>query len=143
MSQQIREQYLEEDIEKVLLQKQSEGDRVREEGEEYTVAGRPGGYQQRTTGDYDKSLCLIPDDLIDFIKATQPKQWRKLKKLEEDEAEDKLLKRVKNRVDKKGTVFVMRNELKLSACRFKSSYYRPNTGLNPDLQKKTRPISFQ
>lgn len=142
MSQQIREQYLEEDIENVLLQEQTEAGRVQEESEEYTVAGQPGGYHRRTTEDYDKSLCLIPKDLLDFIKATQPKQWRKLKKLEGDDAEQVLLKRVKQQVDRKGTVYVLRNELKISGCRFKLTYFRPNTGLNPDLQKKYKANFF-
>ena len=28
--------------------------------------------------DYDKDLCLIKDEVIDFIKDTQPEKWAKL-----------------------------------------------------------------
>ncbi|WP_441001157.1 type I restriction endonuclease subunit R [Fodinibius sp. SL11] len=142
MSQQIREQYLEEDIENVLLQEQVEGDRVKEEGKEYTVAGQPGGYCQRTTEDYDKSLCLIPKDVIDFIKATQPKEWRKYKDIVGEDAEDELLKEVKKKIDRRGTIFVFRNVLRASGCRFKLTYFKPNTSLNPELQKKYKANFF-
>jgi hypothetical protein len=38
----------------------------------------PGGYHKRRPEDYDRSLCLIPRDVVDFILATQPKEWQKL-----------------------------------------------------------------
>jgi type I restriction enzyme R subunit len=143
MSQQIREKYLEKDIEQALLQEVEERDgRVGEEEVEYTVAGQPGGYKKRTTEEYNKKLCLIPEDLLNFIKATQPKQWKKLKKLEGGEAESKLLKRIKKQVDRRGTVHVLRNELRLSGCRFDLAYFRPNTGFNPEHQKKYRANFF-
>jgi hypothetical protein len=38
----------------------------------------PGGYRKRRPEDYDRALCLLPRDAIDFILATQPKEWQKL-----------------------------------------------------------------
>jgi type I restriction enzyme R subunit len=38
-----------------------------------------GGYQKRAPEHYDRGLCLIPSDVIDFVLATQPKQWEKLR----------------------------------------------------------------
>ena len=38
----------------------------------------PGGYQKRRDEDYDRALCLIPRDVLDFILATQPKEWKRL-----------------------------------------------------------------
>ena len=37
-----------------------------------------GGYRKRTPEDYDRALCLLPRDVIDFVLATQPKEWQKL-----------------------------------------------------------------
>jgi type I restriction enzyme, R subunit len=54
----------------------------------------PGGYHRRTSDDYDRSLCLIPQDALDFIYATQPKQWDAFKKMLGDEAKGRLLKRL-------------------------------------------------
>ena len=38
----------------------------------------PGGYFKRKPEDYDRALCLLPRDVLDFIIATQPKEWNKL-----------------------------------------------------------------
>jgi hypothetical protein len=37
-----------------------------------------GGYRRRRPEDYDRALCLLPRDAVDFVLATQLKEWRKL-----------------------------------------------------------------
>ena len=39
---------------------------------------RPGGYRKRRAEDYDRGLCILPGDVLDFVQATQPKEWRRL-----------------------------------------------------------------
>ena len=41
----------------------------------------PGSYLRRAPEQYDRTLCLIPDDALAFVYATQPKEWDKFKKL--------------------------------------------------------------
>ena len=36
------------------------------------------GYRKRAPEEYDKALCLIPDEVLQFIQATQPKEFEKL-----------------------------------------------------------------
>ena len=36
----------------------------------------PGGYRRRKPEDYERSLCLDPEVVLDFIYATQPKEWK-------------------------------------------------------------------
>jgi hypothetical protein len=43
----------------------------------------PGGYRRREPTDYDKELCLIPKDVLDFIYATLRKEWDKMQKQHE------------------------------------------------------------
>jgi len=38
----------------------------------------PGGHRRRRPEDYDRTLCLLPSDVVDFVLATQPRQWKKL-----------------------------------------------------------------
>ncbi len=143
MSQQIKEKYLERDIQQALLQEIKEPVEGVEEPEgSYESAYRPGGYYKRTSDDYDRGLCLIPSDLLDFIKATQPQEWASYKKVNGSDAEKKLLKAVHKKVDRKGTVYLLRNGLKDSGCRFKLVYFRPKTGLNPEHQKKYKANYF-
>ena len=49
------------------------------EPEAYFGATPPGGYRKRTPEEYARRLCLVPRDVLDFIYATQPKEWEKLK----------------------------------------------------------------
>src|SRR5579863_4901438 len=58
----------------------------------------PGGYRKRVSADYDKALCLIPDDVLNFIYATQPKEWDKFKKQQAGDAKQRLLQRLANEV---------------------------------------------
>jgi len=38
----------------------------------------PGGYRKRKPEDYDRTLCLLPRDVVHFVLATQPREWQKL-----------------------------------------------------------------
>ena len=39
------------------------------------------GYKSRHFPEYNRSLCLIRDDLIEFIKTTQPEKWDRLEEI--------------------------------------------------------------
>jgi type I restriction enzyme R protein len=64
--------------------------------------------EQRT---YDEKLGLFPEEVIAFVKQTQPKAWTKLVRLHDGEetARTKLLSRVANEIDRLGTISVLRN----------------------------------
>jgi type I restriction enzyme R subunit len=95
----------------------------------------PGGYRRRKPEDYDRALCLDPGPLFDFIYATQPVEWDRLKKQHGDDARQMFAKRVASEVAKRGTLDVLRNGVKDSGCRFQLAYFRPATGLNATIQK--------
>jgi type I restriction enzyme R subunit len=107
-------------------------------------AGRfePGGYRKHSPSDYDVNRCLLPDDLYDFILATQPKEWRRLKDQFGNETRQRLLQRVSQQIDKRGTLNVLRRGVKLYGCRFDLLYFKPSTGRNPELQEKYRANVF-
>ena len=62
------------------------------------------GYHKRLPEDYDRHLCLIPADVIDFIRGTQPEAWRALRAVYQDEAETRFLRRLASEIDKRGTL---------------------------------------
>lgn len=86
----------------------------------------PGGYRKREPEDYDRSLCLDPDKVIDFIYATQPKEWDKFKKQHGADAKDRLLKRLSSEIQKRGTLEVLRKGIKSDGCKFNLAYFRPS-----------------
>ena len=54
----------------------------------------PGGYRKRGPEDYDRALCLLPRDVVDFILATQPKEWKRLEQHHGASVPDQLLRRL-------------------------------------------------
>ncbi len=94
----------------------------------------PGGYQRRGDADYDKSLCLIPRDVLDFILATQPQEWDRLKQHYGDQVEERFLRRLSSEIGRRGALDVLRNGIRDMGCRFRLAYFRPASGLNDDIR---------
>ena len=93
---------------------------------------KPGGYNQRTAGDYDSNLCLIPRDALDFVLATQPREWEKLTQHHGDQVKERFLKRLSSELRSRGALDVLRNGIKDMGCRFWLAYFRPASGLNEE-----------
>jgi type I restriction enzyme R subunit len=52
-----------------------------------------GGYSKRLPDDYDRVLCLLPRDIVDFVLATQPKEWKQLSQHHGAAVKEQFLKR--------------------------------------------------
>ena len=75
----------------------------------------PGGYHKHTSEEYDKALCLIPEDVLNFIYTTQPKEWDKFKKQYEGDARTPFLLRLASELRVRGTLHVLRKGIKANA----------------------------
>jgi type I restriction enzyme R subunit len=95
----------------------------------------PGGYRKRRPDDYHRSLCLDPDVVLDFLYATQPQEWEKLKQHHGADVKPRFLQRLASEVAKRGTLDVLRKGVKDSGCKFQLAYFRPATGLNETTRK--------
>ena len=99
------------------------------------------GYHKRFSsaeagaGDYDAGLCLIPRDVLDFIRGTQPESWHKLRGIYQDETESRFLRRLASEIDKRGTLNILRKGVSDAGQRFKLIYFAPATSMNPDYQR--------
>lgn len=135
----ISEKNFEATIESLLLAGgQDDPETTRSLRERMTVAKGAyisGGYNKRAPEAYDKSLCLIPKDVLDFILITQPKEWDKLKKNAPDETGSHLLNRLADEIKKYGTLHVLRKGIKSLGCKFDLIYFQPPSTLNPETQK--------
>ena len=90
------------------------------------------GYRERTASDYDKSLCLDPELVIDFIRATQIKTWEKLKEQYGSHVKERFVKRLVNEIKAKGTLHVLRKGIDDVGCHFELAYFKPETNLNEE-----------
>src|SRR5690349_15542805 len=84
-----------------------------------------GHYTLRSPPAFDKVLCLDPGPLIDFVQATQPKEWAKFVTQHKDEARTALLKRVAEAVEADGVVTALRQGVKATGCKFRLAFWRP------------------
>jgi len=80
-------------------------------------------------------LCLITRDVIDFIYATQAKEWEKLKSYHGADVKERFLKRLSSEISKRGALDVLRKGVKDSGCRFRLAFFRPASGLNEEIRK--------
>ena len=94
-----------------------------------------GGYRKRRPGDYDRSLCLIPADVVDFLLAAQPKEWEKLTQHYGADVKPRFLGRLSREIGRRGALDILRNGVKDSGCKFRLAYFRPSSGLNEELQR--------
>lgn len=86
---------------------------------------------------YNKELALYPDDVIAFVKASQPDQWDKLAQhFPETERNpnataDALLKSLEQELKNEGTLWVLRNKLNNRGAKFDLCSFKPDHDLNP------------
>jgi type I restriction enzyme R subunit len=95
----------------------------------------PGGYHKRRPEDYDRALCLVPRDVLDFVLATQPKEWQKLAQHHGAAVKEQFVKRLAAEIERRGALDVLRSGVKDSGCKFKLAYFRPASGLNEETQR--------
>jgi type I restriction enzyme R subunit len=139
MSPEISERSFEEAIECGLLQYGPDAclgasDSVREPSPPYGEMP-PGGYRKRRPEEYDRTLCLLPRDAVDFVLATQPKEWKKLEQHHGAGVREQFLKRLSLETQRRGVLEVLRNGLKDSGCKFQLAYFRPASGLNEETRR--------
>ena len=102
----------------------------------------PGGYRQRTSEAYDRDRCLIPKDAYDFVVATQPETWRRLRQHYADRTRERFAQRLSSEVEKRGVVDVLRNGVTDRGCDFEMVFFRPETSKNPALRDKYKANVF-
>ena len=92
--------------------------------------------------EYNKELCLIPKDILNFIKNSQPKEFEKLSDQYGSDTEEKLLKNASNEIQSRGVIDVLRKGIKDRGAFFDLVYFEPNSGLNPDTRELYRKNIF-
>ena len=98
----------------------------------------PGGYSKRVSEDYDKTLCLIERDVLDFVLATQPREWKRLSEHHGTMVEEQFLKRLASEIGRRGALDVLRTGIRDMGCKFQLAYFRPASGLNEGDQASAR-----
>ena len=90
-----------------------------------------GGYERGDPAAYDRDRALIPDLVVAFIEATQPKAWAKLAGIHKGKLKATLLDEVCKAMDKRGALTVLRHGVKFYGQKIRLAYFQPGNNLNP------------
>ena len=90
------------------------------------------GYSSLHFSEYDRNLCLTRNQVIDFIRATQPEQWGRLTEIYDVDTENKILSRISSEISKRGVIDVLRNPVIDRGVYLNLCYFEPKSDLNPD-----------
>lgn len=99
-------------------------------------------YSPDDTG-YDRELALYPDDVIDWLKATQEKEWQKVKALHNGSSEKTVLKRLAEMLDKDGSLSVLRHGFKNVNAKFEMCQFKPAQSMNADTVAKYQQVKLR
>ncbi|RRJ82600.1 type I restriction endonuclease subunit R [Aestuariirhabdus litorea] len=96
------------------------------------------GWLVGNTHGYDRERALYPEDLIAYVQATQPDNWQKFCKIYGSEPEKHLLNAAVRGLDRKGTLWLLRNQIEDRGVRLKVATFKPDHELNPELSERYR-----
>ncbi len=99
--------------------------------EEYML--KHGGWLKGHAANFDPKLALDPVELIAWIKDTQPDQLQELKTRHNGDTEQKLVERIAQELDNRGTLDVLRHGVTDRGVKFKMCQFKPANDLNPEL----------
>ena len=86
---------------------------------------------------YDKKLCVIADEFMNFVKESQPDVYENLLKKYGDTVNSKVLSRLYKEIENKGLIHVLRKGINdVYGGNIKTLYFQPNSSLNEKYRKE-------
>ncbi|MCC5894066.1 MAG: type I restriction endonuclease subunit R [Alkalibacterium sp.] len=89
-----------------------------------------GGYTKGSMKDYDTDRAINLNQLLDFVKETQPKQWKRYELNYQGQAEEKFYNRLNDEINHHGLLHVLRHGIEDRGAKVKVAAFRPESSLN-------------
>lgn len=95
-------------------------------------------YAEGDAAGYDRARALFPEDVLAWVQSTQPKAWETLTKNHGSKAGETLVARLRDQLDQRGTVDVLRNGIELLGLKtpLKLAEFKPALAINPDILER-------
>ncbi|HEY5536238.1 MAG TPA: type I restriction endonuclease [Ignavibacteria bacterium] len=90
------------------------------------------GWRQGDSNDFNKDLAFDKKAVLNFVKASQPSEWKRMTEYYKEEAEEKFVQRLFKELDLRGMLDVIRHGITDSGIKFKLAYFKPDSKLNPE-----------
>ncbi|MHC9419880.1 type I restriction endonuclease subunit R [Sphingomonas citri] len=91
-----------------------------------------GGYAKGNSNGFDPATALFPDEVIAFIRASQPARWDQLEAMLKDRTAATVIDSLTKELASKGALGVLRHGFKCYGKELRLAYFRPNSAMNPD-----------
>jgi len=85
---------------------------------------------------YDRETALYTEDVLAYVQEATPDAWEKFAKHNPKDADDALIRSVTRRLEKDGTLSVLRHGYKDKGTRLRFCQFKPDHDLNPDTQQR-------
>mgnify|MGYP000112016088 CR=1 FL=1 len=95
-----------------------------------------GGYEQISSEEFDAERGIFPDIVVSFVKETQLEKWEKLETAYKGNARKRFLQDLTSALEGRGTLELLRHGLRTTGTTIDLAYFKPNTGLNPEVQER-------
>lgn len=92
-------------------------------------------YAEGDAATYDRKRAIYPPDVLAWVQETQPKAWETLVKNHGAQAEENLLARLRDQLDQRGTLDVLRHGIELLGLKqpLKLAEFKPALAINQDI----------
>ena len=89
-------------------------------------------YQKRAPVDFDPTTGLFPDDIVGFIRDSQPARWGQLEAMLKDRTSAMVLDSLTKELASKGTLGVLRHGFKCYGKELRLAWFQPNSAMNQE-----------
>jgi type I restriction enzyme R subunit len=94
------------------------------------------GYVAQFASAFDRGLAIFPETVLDFIRATQPKEWKALEALHGDKTGSQILADLTKWMDREGSLATLRHGFKCYGKTLRVAYFKAAHALNPELEAR-------
>lgn len=95
-------------------------------------------YSENDNKSYERAKALFPDDVIAWVQGTQQKAWESLSKNHGTQAGEILLTRLRDSINQRGTLDVIRHGIEMIGLRqpLQLAQFKPALAMNPETLAK-------
>jgi type I restriction enzyme, R subunit len=95
-------------------------------------------YAEGDAASYDRARALFPADVLAWAQAAQPQAWETLNKNHGTAAGETLVARLRDQIDQRGTLDVLRHGVELLGLKqpLKLAEFKPALAINPDIMAR-------
>jgi len=100
------------------------------------------GYERKYNESFNKKTALMESELIEFIRKSQPKVWKKLHDIYGEETEKRIIERITDQITSRGMIDVIRHGVEGYGQKIEVAIPEPTTTHNEERNKQFKENRF-